>query len=57
METKGAKILKNVKTCWKFMLSFARRVMAKYKTLLMKMVLDGPTNEKAKVNFDLLCDV
>jgi hypothetical protein len=31
--------------------------MAKYKTLLMKMVFDGSTNEKAKVNFDLLCDV
>jgi hypothetical protein len=31
--------------------------MAKYKTLLMKMAFDGPTNEKAKANFDLLCDV
>jgi hypothetical protein len=31
--------------------------MRKYKTLLMKMTLDGPTNEKSKANFDLLCGV
>jgi hypothetical protein len=31
--------------------------MAKYKTLLMKVAFDGPTNEKAKANFDLLCDL
>jgi hypothetical protein len=23
----------------------------------MKMAIDGPTNDKAKENFDLLCDV
>ncbi len=53
METKGAKILKNVIS----MLSLAWCVMVKYKTLLMKMALDGPTNDKAKANFELLCDV
>jgi len=31
--------------------------MVEYITLLMKMVLDVPTNDKAKENFDLLCDV
>jgi hypothetical protein len=36
--------------------------MVEYKTLLMKMALDAPINEKAKVvflkdNFDLICDV
>jgi hypothetical protein len=31
--------------------------MVEYKTLLMKMALDDPTNEKVKVNFDLFCDV
>jgi hypothetical protein len=45
METKGAKNLK--------MLSSTKGVMAKYKTLLMKMAIDGPTNDKAKANFDL----
>jgi hypothetical protein len=31
--------------------------LAKYRTLMMKMTLDVPTNDKAKTNFDLLCDV
>jgi hypothetical protein len=30
------------------MLSLTKKVMAKYKTLLMKMVLDSPTNQQAK---------
>ncbi len=32
-------------------------VMVEYKTLLMKMAFDGPTDEKAKANFDIFCDV
>jgi hypothetical protein len=39
------------------MLSLAQCVMAEYKTLLMNMAFDAPTNDKAKTNFDLLCDV
>jgi hypothetical protein len=40
------------------MLSFAQCVIVDYKTLLMKnMAHDGPTNDKAKANFELLCDV
>jgi len=31
--------------------------MAKYKTLLMKMAFDAPTNDKAKTNFDFFCYV
>jgi hypothetical protein len=57
METKGAKILKNVKTRWIFILSFVQRVMAKYRTLLINMALDALINDKAKTNFDRLCDV
>jgi len=57
METKGAKILKNVKTRWIFILLLVWRVMAKYITLLINMTLDAPINDKAKTNFDLLCDV
>jgi hypothetical protein len=53
METKGAKILKNAKTHWISMLSFARCVMVEHKILLMKMAIDGLTNDKAKTNFDL----
>jgi hypothetical protein len=57
METNGAKILKNLKTRWIFMMSHIRHLMVKYRTLLMKMALDAPTNDKAKTNFDLLCDM
>jgi hypothetical protein len=38
------------------MLSLAWCVMAKYKTLLEKMALNGPTNDNTKANFELLCD-
>jgi len=36
-ETKGLKLLCNVKTRWIFMLSHAKRVLARYKTLMPKM--------------------
>jgi hypothetical protein len=39
------------------MLSPAQHVMAEYITLLMKMTLDDPTNDKTKANFELICDV
>ncbi len=53
---KGGKDFENVKTHQTSMLSLTH-VMVEYKTLLMKMALDDPTNEKVKVNFDLFCDV
>jgi len=57
METKRAKILKNGKTHWISMLSPTWHVMVEYRTLLMKMAFDAPTNEKEKANFDLFYDV
>ncbi len=54
---KWAKILKNVKIHQIFMLSLVQRVMVEYKTLLMKMAFDGPTNDKAKANFESFCDM
>jgi hypothetical protein len=39
------------------MLSLTKCVKAKYQTLLMKMAIDSPNNEKAKENFDLHCNV
>jgi hypothetical protein len=39
------------------LLPLAQHVLVKYKTLLMKMAIDGQTNDKANENFDLLCDV
>jgi hypothetical protein len=44
METKGNKIICNVKTRWISMLSLVKRVLAKHKTLLVKMVMDSLTN-------------
>jgi len=57
METKGVKILKNVKTCWISMLFLVQCVMVEYITLLMKMTFDVPINDRVKTNFDLLCNV
>ncbi len=39
------------------MLSPTKSVMAKYRTLLMKMTIDILSNDKAKANSYLLCDV
>jgi hypothetical protein len=44
LETKGDKIFRNVKTRWLSMLSLAKRLMAEYKTLLLKMALDNLAN-------------
>jgi hypothetical protein len=44
LETKGNKILWNVKTRWISMLSPTKKVMAKYITFLMKMALNNLTN-------------
>jgi hypothetical protein len=57
METKGLKLLRNVKTKWISMLSPTKRVMAKYKTLLMKMALDMDVNFQAATNFEHLLDL
>jgi len=38
------------------MLSPTKIVMAKYKTLLVKMALDSPTNQQVKLNYENLCD-
>ncbi len=57
METKGEMLLKNVKTCQIFMLSATWCVMTQYKTLLMKMAFEAPSNDKAKAKFEFLCDV
>ncbi len=31
--------------------------MAKYRTLLVKMALDSPTNQQIKLNYENLCDL
>jgi hypothetical protein len=35
----------------------AKRIMAKFITLLLKMTMDNSTNQQAKLNFKHLCDL
>ncbi len=46
-----------MKTRKKFMLSPAKSMMAEYKTLLVNMALDSPTNQQAKLNYEKLYDL
>jgi hypothetical protein len=57
METKRNKILINVRIRWINMLSRVKRVMAKYRTLLIKMAFDMPNKVKVITNLDHLVDV
>jgi hypothetical protein len=43
METKGNKILCNIKTKWTSMINPIKRVLPEYYTLFMKMALDVAT--------------
>jgi hypothetical protein len=56
LETKGKKILQNVKTRWISMLSPLKRVLSEYRTLLVKMYSDQfvkPVIPAAKINYEL----
>jgi len=57
LETKGLKLLKNVKTHWISMLSPLKRILAHYKSLVVKMHSDCEKNKSACDNFELLCDL
>jgi hypothetical protein len=55
-ESKGNKLLKNIKTQWISMLSPCKRGFAKYKHLVMKMAEDSGHFENGKINYELLWD-
>ena len=57
LETKGLKILRQVKTRWLSMMSPAIRVMNEYRTLVVKMMEDQQDVESAKISFQHLIDV
>jgi hypothetical protein len=64
MQTKGHKIIRNVKTHWLSMLSPLKRVMSKYQTFAHKMhedSIDSTTThisrESTKANYDLLVNI
>jgi hypothetical protein len=50
MVKKEKKILQNVQTRWIFMLSPTKRIVEKYKYLLVQMALDSPTNQQVMLN-------
>jgi hypothetical protein len=56
LESKGNKILRNVKTRWISMLGPARRVLEEYKPLVTKMAVDAPKELAAKKNLSMLLD-
>jgi hypothetical protein len=56
LESKGNKILRNVKTRWISMLGPARRVFEEYKPLVTKMAVDAPKELAVKKNLSMLLD-
>ncbi len=57
VETRGLKILQNVKVHWISMLEPLKCVSATYKTLILKMAHDNASIVQVRLNLDLLCDV
>jgi hypothetical protein len=57
LETKGLKILRQVKTRWLSMMSPAIRMMNEYKTLVVKMMEDEQAVDAAKTSFQHLMDI
>jgi hypothetical protein len=64
METKGLKIIRNIKTRWLSMLSPLKRVISEYRTLVQKMQEDSldststfASRESSRANLELLLDI
>jgi hypothetical protein len=57
VETRGLKILGNVRTCWISMLEPLKCVLSEYKTLIVKMSKIAIEERKIAHNLMLLCDV
>jgi len=56
LQTKGLKILRNVKTQWVSMFAPSKHVLIEYKSLVVKMGDDMAGNASTKNNYELLCD-
>jgi hypothetical protein len=57
VETAGQRILINVKIRWISCLEPVKRVMSKYKVLVLKMHLDSQSLATTKANLNLLCEI
>ncbi len=57
METKGFKLLHNIKTSQINMVVPSKVVLEEFKTLLVKMGKEDVANESTTANYELLCDI
>lgn len=57
VDTKGNKILKNIKMHWISTFSLTKWIFLEYKTLLAKMLGNAYEISQAWINFDSSCDV
>jgi hypothetical protein len=57
METKGNKLLHNIKTQWISILCPLKHLLEEFHLLLMKMALDSTIVAQATTNLNQLCDV
>jgi hypothetical protein len=57
VETSGHKILGNVKTKWIYLLEPMKRVLSKYKTLIVKMSNKAGEESKVAQKLSSLCDI
>jgi hypothetical protein len=57
LHTKRNKKIKKIKTKWISMLSPTKRVMLKYRYLLVKMAKDCVEILVAQINFDFMCEI
>ncbi len=57
METKGNKIMWNIKKKWISMINLVKCVLFEYCIFFMNMALDAPTIHSTKSNFYLLTNV
>lgn len=55
LETKGLKLLQNIKTYWISMFSPLKQLLGEYKSLVVKMYTDAPKNKPTQKNLDLRC--
>ncbi len=57
LETKGLKLLRNIETCWISTFSPLKPLLAKYKSVVVKMYMDAPKSKFVRDNLDFLYDL
>jgi len=57
LETKGLKLLRNIETYWISMFSPLKPLLAKYKSVVVKMYMYAPKSKFVQDNLDLLYDL